>query len=64
MDRYELGQQVVILEPFGDGLTRHTISAIMAINANGEQALEQEEIAYYQYEVEGCFYASHFLETL
>jgi len=60
MGRYELGQKVKILAPFGDGKTLHEITAVQGVGADGE--IVTSGAAYYQYEIEGAYYAEKFLE--
>jgi hypothetical protein len=61
MDRYKLNDEVIILAPFGDGVTKFTITDIMAINSEGGVALEGDEVIYYQYCVGDSYYAEQFL---
>ena len=61
MVRYQLGQMVKILPPFGDGQTMHAITAMQGVNAAGE-ITEQDAITH-QYEVNGTYYAHEFLEA-
>lgn len=64
MDRYELNDTVVILEPFGDNETVYSITGIMPINVHGEEALEMQTVDYYQYEVNGAYYAEQYLRKI
>jgi len=59
MGRYELNNNVVILQPFGDGKTVFQITAVQGINSNGE--ISETEIEYYQYEIDGTFYAEQYI---
>ncbi len=62
MGRYELGAKVTIIAPFGDGETVYVITAVMAVNEHGQPALEGDPVAFYQYEIDGSFYAEQFLK--
>jgi hypothetical protein len=62
MDRYELGTKVVILEPFGDGQTLFEITSIQGVNANGE--ITESDAVYYQYEVNGVYYAHQYIKAV
>jgi hypothetical protein len=62
MDRYELGDKVSILHPFGDEKTIYEISSIQGIGFDGE--VSNDKIDYYQYEIEGVFYADKFLKRV
>lgn len=61
MGRYKLGDKVKILAPFGDAETLHEITAVQGVNAAGE--ISDVDVDYYQYEIEGVYYAQHFLEA-
>jgi len=55
-----IGELITILPPFGDGETAYEITNIMAINDNGEED-DGSNVAYYQYEINGCYYAEQFI---
>lgn len=76
--KFNIGDEVIILEPFGDGVTAYPITSVMPINSLGELFVEPEltllqktigllspivkDIAYYQYEVDGVYYVEQHLE--
>ena len=61
MDRYELGDKVIILEPFGDGVEEFEITATQGVGANGE--ITESDAVYYQYEINGVYYAHKYLKA-
>ena len=58
-----VGDFVVILAPFGDETTPHEITAVQAINAAGEIATEGQPVDFYQYEIQGTYYAEQYVRA-
>jgi hypothetical protein len=62
MGGYELNTKVVILEPFGDGVEEFEITAIQGVGENGE--ITESDAVYYQYEVNGVYYAQQYIKAV
>ncbi len=60
---FEIGDSVVILAPFGDESTPFVITDVQAINASGEIAAEGQPVEFYQYEIEGTYYAYQYVRA-
>ena len=61
---FSVGDTVVILEPFGDGQTPFQIAAIQGVDSAGQIVEAGSPAAAYQYQVEGSYFAQHFLAPL
>ncbi len=57
------GDRVVILPPFGDGVTEYTIATVGHCHADGTASDAPDPEGWAQYEVNGTFYVALWLEA-